>query len=849
MSKLRKTVFIIGLLAVCFACSRKKNTFLSRNWHAITTQYNTLYNGNLALTAGQTQLNSGYRDNYWDLLPIEPLQIEDRILLPDSARNADFGIAEEKAVKAIQRHSMMIDGNEKNPKIDEAYMLLGKARYYDQRFIPALEAFNFLLQRYPESNNITNAQIWRAKTNIRLENNRVALKNLKRIIDNNSLKNQELANANAAVATVYVNLQYPDSALAPLTIAANFTEKNDEKGRYYFILGQLYNLLGQHKNANIVFDEVIALHRKTPQIYRINAYVEKARNFDYQEDNPLELKATLFDLAENRENSPFLDKIYFQIAEYFKRRDSLETAISYYNKSLRQPQSSDRYLRSINYEILGNIAFDKSSYQAAAHYFDSTLAEMSTDLREYRTISKKRKNLDNVIYYQNIAAANDSILRLLAMSKPEQEQYFQQYIDSLKQDYLERAEEQESEAALALNSQGPGVPNLVLPNQTDSNTFYFYNPNRILRGEREFLKTWGNRELTDNWRWKAFNNSATVQTTEEDLIAFDFENDPRYNTATYISQLPTRQPIIDSIRDTRNYAYYELGLIYKEQFKKYDWAVQHLEELLHSNPEKRLILPAKFNLYQLYEVLGMHQKSEQVKQDIITNYPDSQFASYIQNPTSISDQKSLPEEAYKTTYQKFKNQLYKDVLNDCQQLIPRFTGNPIVPKFELLKATTIGRLRGLVPYREALNKVATTYPQSEEGQKATVLINQTIPKLFQLKLQSDTLAAHYNLVYKFKYEERKKAKAVKAIIDSAIVKLNYQPIETSLDVYSENLILLRVQHLASRQRALGFGELLRKNEEYEVETEFFSISNHNYRVVQIKKNLQTYLNPDQKNSN
>jgi hypothetical protein len=34
---------------------------------------------------------------------------------------------------------------EENFQIDEAYLLLGKARYYDQRFIPALDAFNYIL--------------------------------------------------------------------------------------------------------------------------------------------------------------------------------------------------------------------------------------------------------------------------------------------------------------------------------------------------------------------------------------------------------------------------------------------------------------------------------------------------------------------------------------------------------------------------------------------------------------------------------------------------------------------------------------------------------------------------------
>jgi hypothetical protein len=61
-------------------------------------------------------------------------------------------LAETKATKAIQKHSMNIDGRERNFQIDEAYLLLGKARYYDQRFIPALDAFNYILYKYPNSN-------------------------------------------------------------------------------------------------------------------------------------------------------------------------------------------------------------------------------------------------------------------------------------------------------------------------------------------------------------------------------------------------------------------------------------------------------------------------------------------------------------------------------------------------------------------------------------------------------------------------------------------------------------------------------------------------------------------------
>ena len=840
MRRFTQAFFIFVLLGAIISCSRKKDTFISRSWHSVTAEYNTLYNGNLALETGREELNQNYRDNYWDVLPIERMQIDEEILLPDSVRNQNFGVAEEKAVKAIQRHSMLIAGEEENPQIDEAYMLLGKARYFDQRFIPALEAFNYILQKYPASNSIRTAQVWREKTNIRLENYRIAIKNLKRIIDNSQFEDQEYADAKAAMAQAYINLKYPDSALAPLTTAANFTKKDEEKGRYFFILGQLYNLLSQPENANLAFDEVIDLNRKSPRIYMINAYIQKARNFNSEENDDQQLKQMLTDLEEDRENRPFLDKIYFQIGEYYHQRDSIDTAIVYYNKSLRSRANSDPYLRSINYEILANINFDRSDYPRAAKYFDSTLLEMPSNLREYRTIEKKRKNLDDVIFYQAIADKNDSILDLTELPREEQIAFYTTYTDKLKEDYQKQIKAGETQAALALNTAGPGVPNIGVPVEENASNFYFYSENRINRGEREFLRVWGNRKLADNWRWVATGNTGVNQPVEENAGEFDFSSDPKFDPLTYVDKLPTDNKVIDSLYNDRNYAYYQLGLIYNEKFGEYQLAVDRLEEVLASNPEDRLILPSKYNLYKAYGRLNMQEKQGQMKNDIVSNYPDSQYALFIQNPQSLVDGESIPKRSYENTLKLFENQQFSKVISESDKFITRYSGEEIAPKFELLKAMAIGRLRGLAEYRKALSYVSLTYPQSPEGQKAKEMISATLPRLSRLQLQEDSLATNYKLIYEFENSKLEEAQALQQKIDTALVDLDYANLSTSLDTYTDDRIFVVVHGLEDRTKALGFGELLRENDDYNVENDFLAISTDNYRVILLKKNLDTY---------
>ena len=178
-----KYIFILGFLFFLIACSTKKDTFLSRNYHALTTEYNILYNGQIGLDKGTIGIESGSKDNFWKQLPIERMQMNEDLAADTKPKNADFDLAEAKATKAIQKHSMNIEGRERNSRIDEAYLLLGKARYYDQRFIPALDAFNYILYKYANSDKIFEAKIWREKTNMRLGNDEQVIKNISKLLD------------------------------------------------------------------------------------------------------------------------------------------------------------------------------------------------------------------------------------------------------------------------------------------------------------------------------------------------------------------------------------------------------------------------------------------------------------------------------------------------------------------------------------------------------------------------------------------------------------------------------------------------------------------------------------------
>lgn len=845
-----KAIIVITLsLFLAQSCSRKKDKFINRNFHAVTAEFNALYNGYNALEQGKQSLNDAYFDNYWEVLPIERMQIFEDIVLPGQSKNENFSRAEEKAAKAIQKHSMNIDGKEKNPQMDEAYLLLGKARYFDQRFVPALEALNYILYKYPASDKINQAKVWREKANIRLDNNELAIENLKRLLKQEDIEGQDLADATSILAQAYLNNKIIDTAITQLEIASNATKNNDERGRYRFIQGQLYNELGYKDSANIAFDKVIELNRKTPRIYMISAYLEKVKNFDSENGNKLEITELLNELEENRENRPYLDKIYHQIGAYHLQNGSDSLAVAYYNKSLRT-DTRDKLLKAKNYETLGDMNFDASVYADAGEYYDSTMSNLLLNSKPYRIIKRKRDNLEDVIYYESIAKVNDSILRLVNLPEVEKLAYFESFVQDLKDKAEAEKEKQEAAARnsglATVNNTIGGQPNRV-GTQGESSIFYFYNPTTIAYGKNEFVKFWGDRPLEDNWRWSSkgissgANNNATI-----DVVA-TASDEERFDPQFYISKIPSDKKEIDSISKDRNYAYYQLGLIYKEKFKEYELAKGKFQNLLNSNPEERLILPSKYNLYKIYELLGENGEASIAKNDIISAYPDSRYATILKNPELVTDRdENSPESLYEALYTQHESQEYAQVISKSEDYIKTFDGESMVPKFELLKATAMGRLYGYNAYKKAVNYLAITYANTPEGKQAQNIEANILPKLASKDfiLETDSIPDNYKVVFQFKDSQPETISEFKETLDAVLENVRYYKLNASTDVYNPETKLVVVHGLKTAQVAKTFNQLLTEEDQNKIKAPYFVVSSTNYQIIQIHKNLDAYLNID-----
>ncbi len=825
-------------MLVFAACSRKKSTFLTRTNHSVSSKFNTLYNGDVALVKGKEQLAYGYRDNFWEILPVERLELEEDVSLPGTSKDPNFNRAEEKAAKAIQKHSMYFDGKEHNPEMDEAYMMLGKARYFDGRFIPAQDAFNFILDRYPTSNSINQAKVWKAKSNIRLKNEEVALANLQQMLDDDILEDQDRVDASAIIAQAYINLDSIAEALPYIKYASEEVQDKELRGRYLFIKGQLYNRLGEKDSANIAFDEVIELNRKSPRSYMVNAYLEKGKNFDYEKGDRLAFLELLQDLEKNRENRPFLDKIYNQYGDYYLNSDSTATAVKYYNKSIKAFRE-DRVLQSVNYQALAEVNFNSAEYKNAGSYYDSTLTFLEANSRQYRRVQKRRDNLKDVIKYEDIAAVNDSVLKIANMSQSDQLAYFTDYTKNL------RAKAISDSIANIVAQETIANKEFYEKKTTEAGpkggTFYFYNTTTVAYGKQEFKKTFGDRKLEDNWRLSSKQNGFETIDDKIKQVVPIAEND-LFKPQTYIDRLPKGEKAIDSITKDRDFAYYQLGLIYKEKFKEYNLAANRLEKLLTYNPEERLIVPAKYNLIKIYDILKQQGQVDKYRTDVLSNYPDSRYAEILRNPNSqLATDESSPEFKYNQLYKEFEAAKYEDVIKKSEQYIATYNGNEIVPKFELLKATAVGKQQGFEAYKKALNFVSLNYPSTDEGKQAQLIYSTVLPGLEAKAFLPEADGNKYKLVYQFAKDEAEQALLLQQKIDKAIKEYNYTNMSTSLDYYNPENIFVVIHGLNTKLGAKGFGEVLKENKSYKITKPFFEISSDNYKTIQIHKNLPEYM--------
>ncbi|MFT5858028.1 MAG: hypothetical protein ACI865_000112, partial [Flavobacteriaceae bacterium] len=146
--KIGGILLIVALIAV--ACSTEKNTVINRNFHSLNAHYNGYFNAVELLDQSIYTYRSSRQEDYYKLLPIDPLPDETEV----SGMYPAIDTAIAKCKKVIRDHSM--PGNDKPAKkkeehnkwIDENWTTIGRASFYRRDYEGAMKSFLYVRKFY-----------------------------------------------------------------------------------------------------------------------------------------------------------------------------------------------------------------------------------------------------------------------------------------------------------------------------------------------------------------------------------------------------------------------------------------------------------------------------------------------------------------------------------------------------------------------------------------------------------------------------------------------------------------------------------------------------------------------------
>ena len=807
MKKLTTLLIVILFLG----CSTQKNKTLNKRYHSTVSTFNVLFNGNESIKEGKESFLKSYKEDFWEILPVEPIESTNKIITVDGLENKSFLKAEEKAAKAIQKHSMLIGGVQYNPKTQEAYLMLGRARYLDQRYVPAIDAFNQVYKLNIDNQAWKQSVIWKARSNIRLEQELVAVELLQELLQNKRNSSEIVSKASSVLSMAYLKLNKTNEALKTLELAQRNTKDKNNKARLLYIKGQLYEKQNEIDSAKITFNKISSFKRKISRNIYINA---KVKALLYSES--LSSQKEFLKLIKNEENKPYLDKIYYGYSKLLFSTGSVAMAKRFLNMAIKE-NPLDKKLKSKAYIKFSELNFNDTNFLTAGRYLDSTLQVLDKKSKEFWFYERQKKGIQKVVDIEENLIFYDSLIRLSSYDKKKLDEILKSISTENKQQF-EKSSPNEARQDSAFKK----------------TNFYFYNDKIVTFGIESFKSVWGNRERNTYWRSEksilknnvSSNNPANEESSNE-LVS---ENETQF--LELYKDIPFSKFKKDSLNNLIDLSKLELAELYTLKYKNYMLGETVLTQYLSKDPNSNRATKAKYLLYKLYKIQN-NEKYIKIKEDIIASDSLSRFAKILlKDPDMLMDEnKSL---ALRDSLAKmFNNQDFEKIIKSVDLNIDVVEKEEIKIDLELLRAQSYGRLEGIEKYTELLKEISKKYSEN----KTAIDLNNTI-SIIDRKWKKPSIlksSKDFKIIFIISNTDFNKSELLK--INSKIsAELNNNN-RVSFDVYNYQNKLLVIHDFESKEKAEDTAlKIAVKNPELRLKNNFVALSSQ-YKNILIYKTL------------
>jgi tetratricopeptide (TPR) repeat protein len=639
------------------------------------THYNYYYNANKKMEEALLNMQRGRKENYDSLIGLYPFDPNKDSMLMSS----DMDTIVRKISVGIQIHDPRVKWS------NDLYLLLGEAYYYRGKYENASIAFRYIITQdeaarkkelaakgssggakskdepsileeekksklaFLKHKSVHNeAILWLSRTYTEAHQVENAESILSLLESDHKLNDNLKGRLALEKAFAYLAEGNNPEASKQLTIAAADNNiPNWLRLRAAFLNGQLQQNMGNYKSSAESFEQVISYYPKLEMDFYARKYIayNKLQSGDDVEDAMKPLKRVLND----GKYVTYYDQVYFAMGQLAVKAHQNDKAITYLGKSVSSPKASKKQ-KALSYAALGDVYYGTANYPAAKRSYDSA-AKYATSGGKDNNIAaaiQRSKGLEEIAGPGRVIHDQDSLMELSTQSKKEQlsaVRHFLRDLEKKRQDSISNAE-------------NTGVTSLV-PIETGeakdpAQNWYFSSATAMQQGKADFVKKWGNRPLKDNWRRASGNTLTNNSAPSEDDFGQGNTGGQEAGALTeeaLLAKIPNTQPQKDLSAKMEQRAYILLAKAYIKQLDDSKMAIKTLDTLdirfpNHNQKEEELYIR-----YQVALKANQMDKARQYSEQLLNQYPQSQYASSVR--PRVSESKPDATIAGKTVAQYF----------------------------------------------------------------------------------------------------------------------------------------------------------------------------------------------------
>ena len=326
------------------------------------------------------------------------------------------------------------------------------------------------------------------------------------------------------------------------------------------------------------------------------------------------------------------------------------------------------------------------------------------------------------------------------MSEKEQKtviKKYLKYVEKLKEDSIFNAQNAANAGSLANST--------TLGNTTSS--WYFGSTVAVQQGYNEFKRKWGNRTLIDNWRRASasnFGDDATQTLTDSSEI--DNNSSGGLTEDSLLAAIPKTEQQRNNLNKKIKRAYLNLSSAYIKDLEEFIEGLAILDSLDKKYPNHEFQDEELSIKYTAALRQGHLEDAEQIRQELISKYPNSNFAIALKIDGSL-DNAALSENSgenvgayYQQTYELIDERKYTEVIKRVN-IAKRIYGDVTYSrKFRILEAQSFASIGNYKKADTLVNDYIREYPsdslrpwidaisQSINEQKAADTLNKDSSK-------------------------------------------------------------------------------------------------------------------------